>query len=241
MDYRITTFGERYAEVYDSGPERADTPDTVDFLAGLAGDGPALELAIGTGRVGLKLAQRGVRVDGIEASQAMVDKLRAKPGGDRLDVTIGNFADVGVHGKYRLIFLVYNTLSNLQTQDEQVRCFQNVAAHLEDGGLFVVEAGVPNLEHVRTGQYVEAEFVDLDEVGLDIARVDPITQRVDESHVVFGADGVRSYPVVTRYTWPSEMDLMARLAGLRLRERYGGWLRERFTAASRSQISVYER
>lgn len=241
MDYGITTFGERNAETYDSGPERADTPDTVDFLAELAGDGPALELAIGTGRVGLKLAQRGIRVDGIEASQAMVDKLRAKPGGDRLDVTIGNYADVDVRGKYRLIFLVFNTLSNLQTQDEQVRCFQNVAAHLEDDGLFVVEAGVPDLGQVRAGQYVEAEFVDLDAVGLDVARIDPITQRMDENHVVFGADGIRMYPVVTRYTWPSEMDLMARLAGMRLRERWGGWLREAFTAASRSQVSIYER
>jgi predicted TPR repeat methyltransferase len=241
MDYGVTTFGERNADTYDSGPERADTPHTVDRLVELADRGPALELAIGTGRVGLKLAQRGVRVDGIEASQAMVDKLRAKPGGDQLEVRIGNYADVDADGRYRLIFVVYNTLSNLQTQDEQVRCFANVAAHLEDGAVFVVEAGVPDLDELRARQYVHAEYVELDEVGFDVARIDPISQRVDENHVELGPNGIRNYPVVTRYTWPSEMDLMARLAGLRLRERWGGWLREPFTAASTSQISIYER
>ena len=199
-----------------------------------------LELAIGTGRIALPLAARGVRVDGIDLSTAMVDRLRAKPGGDELHVTIGDFADVAVEGRYRLVYVVFNTLFNLLTQDDQVRCFVNVAAHLTDDGAFVVEAAVPGpLFRLRDDQYVDAEAIDVDEVRLDVGRHDPVDQLLDESHVSLTASGVRLAPIVTRYAWPSELDLMARIAGLRLAERWGGWLGEPFTARSARHVSVY--
>lgn len=242
-DYRPeTSFDEDAAAVYDVTDAREDTPETVARLAELARGGPALELAIGTGRVALPLAARGIHVDGIDFSDAMVAQLRAKPGGDQLTVTMGNFADVPVAGTYRLIYLVFNTLSNLLTQDEQVRCFENVAAHLTNDGVFVVEAGVPTyLARLRDDQYVDAESVQVGEVWLDVGRHDPVKQLLVESHVHLSPAGVRVYPIVTRYAWPSELDLMARIAGLRLKDRWGGWNREPFTAASRDNISVYGR
>lgn len=233
------------AEAYDADPDvsqRADTAATVAFLKQLAGSGPALELAIGTGRVALPLAARGIRVDGIDFSEPMVAKLRAKPGGDQIAVTIGNFADVPVQGTYQLIYLVFNTLFNLLTQDEQVRCFENAAAHLADDGSFVVEAFVPTfLTRLRDDQYVDAEAIDVNEVRLDVGRHDPVAQLLEESHVVLSPAGVRVTPIVTRYAWPSELDLMARIAGLRLKERWAGWSREPFTGASRAHVSVYGR
>ncbi len=235
------TFGERFAEMYDRLTERADTPATVAFLDQLAGGGRALELAVGTGRIALPLAARGVHVDGVEISSEMVAKLRAKPGGDTIAVTMGDFADMPVSGTYRLVYVVFNTLFNLVTQDDQVRCFQNVAAHLADDGSFVVEAFVPDPTHFRDGQYVDAEAVGVDEVWLDVCRHDAATQRLDEVHVSLSAQGVRLYPVVTRYAWPSEIDLMARIAGLRLKERWSGWEREPFTSASLTHVSVYRR
>lgn len=241
----IMSFGEEDAEMYDTEPDvsqRADTSATVAFLAGLAGDGPALELAIGTGRVALPLAAQGIRVDGIDFSAAMVARLRAKPGGDRIAVTVGDFADVPVQGSYRLIYVVFNTLFNLLTQDDQVRCFEHVAAHLTDDGSFVVEAATPNdLLRLRNNQYVDAEALAVDEVRLDVGRFDAVTQRLEESHVVLSSEGVRVHPIVTRYAWPSELDLMARIAGLRLKERWGGWNREPFTSASNNHVSVYGR
>lgn len=234
-------FDERVAEFYDDISRREDTPATVAFLERLAGGGPALELGIGTGRVALPLAARGIRVDGIDISPAMVAELRAKPGGDRLSVTVGDFADVPVPGTYALVFVVFNSLCNLGTQDEQVRCFENVANHLDEGGSFVVEAFVPQPDWLRDGQYVHAEAVGADEVRLDVCRVDAVAQRLDESHVVLSSEGVRLHPVVTRYVWPSELDLMARIAGLRLKERWAGWSGEPFTAGSHTYVSVYER
>jgi SAM-dependent methyltransferase len=236
------SFGEDAAAVYDEYDHRDDTEATVAFLEQLARGGPALELAIGTGRVALPLAARGIRVDGIDLSPAMVAKLRAKPGGDQIAVTMGDFADVPVPATYRLIFVVFNTLFNLLTQDDQVRCFQNVAAHLTADGAFVVEAFVPTyLTRLRDDQYVDAEAIGVDEVRLDVGRHDPVAQRLEESHVVLSREGVRLYPIVTRYAWPSELDLMARIAGLRLKERWGGWTREPFTATSRAHVSVYGR
>jgi len=236
----VMSFGEEVAEIYDDAP-RGDEAEAVAFLEQLAGGGPALELAIGTGRIALPLAARGVRVDGIDISSAMVAKLRAKPGGDQLSVTIGDFADVPVEGTYRLIYVVFNTLFNLLTQEEQVRCFENVADHLTDDGSFVVEAGVPGwLYRLERNQHVDAEAIGVEEVRLDVARHDPVTQRLDESHVHLTRDGVRLYPIVTRYAWPSELDLMARIAGLRLKERWDGWQREPFTS-TRNCVSVYGR
>ena len=234
-------FGEEVAATYDDSP-RGDEAETVACLARLARGGPALELAIGTGRIGLPLAARGIRVDGIEISPAMVARLCAKPGGDRIAVTIGDFADVPVDGAYRLIFVVFNTLFNLLTQDDQVRCFENVAAHLAADGAFVVEAFVPAyLIRLRDDQYVDAERIEVGEVRLDIGRHDPVAQILDESHVILTREGVRLSPIVTRYAWPSELDLMARIAGLRLEHRWSGWQQEPFTAASRRHVSVYRR
>jgi SAM-dependent methyltransferase len=221
---------------------RGDEVSAVAFLAQRAGSGPALELAIGTGRIALPLAARGIRVDGIDLSPAMVDQLRAQPGGDQLSVTIGDFADVPVTGAYRLIFVVWNTFFNLLTQEDQVRCFENVAAHLTDEGSFVIEAYVPTfLYQLRNHQYVDAEAIEVDEVRLDLLRHDPAAQRIEESHVTLSPAGIRLNPVVQRYAWPSELDLMARLAGLRLKERWGGWERQPFTSGSSAHVSVYGR
>jgi len=234
-------FGERVAEIYDDFPS-GDTSATVAFLEQLARGGPALELAVGTGRVALPLAARGIRVDGIDISPAMVAKLRAKPGGDQLSVTIGDFADVPVQGTYRLVFVVFNTLFNLGTQEDQVRCFENVAAHLADDGSFVVEAFVPSfLYRLRDNQHVDAEAIEADEVRLDVLRHDPVTQHIDESHVSLSSEGVRLFPVAQRYAWPSELDLMARIARLHLKDRWAGWNREPFNSTSSTHVSVYGR
>ena len=236
------SFEEDTASTYDEIAMRGDEVATVAFLEQLADGNPALELAIGTGRVAVPLAARGVRVDGIDISTAMVAQLRAKPGGDQIRVTMGNFADVDVPDHYQLIFVVYNTLFNLLTQDEQVRCFENVAVHLSENGSFVVEAFVPNfLYRLRNDQYVDAEAIGTEEVRLDVGRHDSVTQRLDESHVSLSSAGIKFNPIVTRYSWPSELDLMARISGLRLKERWANWDREAFTATSASHVSVYGR
>lgn len=237
----MKSFGEAVAATYDN-ELRGDEAETVACLEQLADGGPVLELAIGTGRIGLPLAACGLRVDGVEQSAAMVARLRAKPGGDRIAVTMGDMADVPVSGSYRLIYIVFNTLFNLLTQDDQVRCFENVARHLTDDGRFLVEAAVPTSMHrLRNDQYVDAEAVELDRVTLDVARYDPVTQLLDECHVTLTPEGVRFMPIVTRFVWPSEMDLMARLAGLRLHGRWAGWQREPFDARSVRHVSVYRR
>lgn len=244
----VMSFGPDAAEVYDDvqrfskTPSRGDRDAAIALLEKLARGGPALELAIGTGWIALPLAARGIRVDGIELSAAMADRLRAKPGGDRISVTIGDMADVDVSGKYRLIFVVANSLFNLVTQDDQIRCFENVASHLEDEGVFLIEVFRPDfLYRLRDNQYVDSEGIEVDEVRLDVARHDPIAQRLDESHVILSRDRVRMNPVVTRYAWPSELDLMARIAGLRPKERWGGWNGEPFSAESRYLVAVYGR
>jgi SAM-dependent methyltransferase len=235
------SFGKDVAQL-DRDFQRGDEIAAIAFLEQLAGPGPALELGIGTGRIALPLAARGIRVDGIDLSSAMVDQLRAKPGGDQLSVTIGDFADVPVPGTYRLIFVVFNTLFNLLTQEDQVRCFENVAAHLTGDGSFVVEALVPAfLYRLRNNQYVDAEAIDVDEVRLDALRHDAATQMIEESHVSLSRAGVRLNPVVQRYAWPSELDLMARVAGLRLKGRWGGWDREPYNSSSSVHVSVYGR
>ncbi|MAF11474.1 SAM-dependent methyltransferase [Candidatus Poribacteria bacterium] len=235
------SFDEAAARSYDDS-QRGDEGAAVAFLAPLARSGPALEFGIGTGRIALPLATHGIRVDGIDISPAMVDQLRAKPGGDQLSVTIGDFADVPVPGDYRLIYVVFNTFFNLLTQADQVRCFENVAAHLREDGVFVIEAYVPAfLYRLRNDQYVDAESIQVDEVRLDVLRHDMATQTIDESHVTLSSAGVSLNPVVQRYAWPSELDLMARIAGLRLRERWSGWSREPFASTSSNCISVYGR
>ncbi len=230
---------EMLASLPPGGP-RGDEDVAVAFLAELADGGPVLELGVGSGRIALPLAATGVRVDGIDNSTAQVSRLRAKPGGDVMAITIGDLAEVGVEGKYRLIYLIFNTLGNLITQDNQMRCFENVADHLVDGGAFVVEIAPPNFEFgLRDSRTVETAALDVNFVALHAARHDPLTQTIHNNHVVLTRDRVRFYPLLYRYVWPSEMDLMARLAGLRLQERWGSWQREPFTAKSENSVSVY--
>ena len=239
--YRPETYGDRIAGVYDTMMTVLPDPaDCADRLAELAGPGPALELGVGTGRVALPLAARGVEVHGIDASAAMVEGLRAKPGGDAVTVTLGDFAGVPVEGSYPLVYVVFNTFFSLLTQDQQVGCFAAVAGRLAPGGAFVLTGFVPDPTLYSGGQSVRTTELGLDLVRLDAARHDPVAQRVDFQHVVLSGDGIRLYPGAVRYAWPSELDLMARLAGLRLRERWGGWRREPFGAASGGHVSVYE-
>ncbi len=243
-DYGPETYGDRIADVYDEWYGEAgflETGASLELLAELAGDGPVLELAIGTGRLALPLAERGIEVHGIDASAQMVAKLREKTGGDRIPVTMGDFADVGVDGAYRLIYVAFNTLFALLTQEDQLRCFANAAAHLSDDGVFLIEVFVPDLARFDRDQRFQTNSVSTTRVNLDASRHDPLGQRVDSVHVVLTEDGTRLYPVNLRYAFPSELDLMARLAGLELKERWGGWAREPFTASSRRHVSVYGR
>jgi len=239
-DYDEATYGERIADVYDTLSEvPTDTIESVAMLAELAGGGRVLELGIGTGRLALPLRQGGIDVEGIDASPAMVDRLLSKPGGREIPVTVGNFADLEVHGKFSLIFVAFNTFFALPSQEDQLRCFGAVSMHLGPGGAFLIEAFVPDLSQFDRGQRLHAMDVEMALVRIDAARHDPVAQRIVAQHVVFTEAGIRLYPVQLRYCWPSELDLMARLAGLRLENRWGGWLREPFTAASGRHVSVY--
>jgi SAM-dependent methyltransferase len=242
-EYGPSTYGDRIAEVYDAWfHPPTDTDAAVDFLADLAMSGPALELAIGTGRIALPLAAKGVEVHGIDASEAMVAKLREKPGGNEIPVTMGDFADVTVDGRYRLVFVVFNTLWALLTQEDQVRCVRNVANHLTDDGVFVVEAFVPDPARFDRNQRFQTRKVETNRVFLDASAHDAERQRVSSQIMVLeNGGGIRMFPVEVRYVWPSELDLMAQLAGLRLRERLSGWSREQPFAHPGWHVSVYER
>ncbi len=210
----------------------------VSVLEGLAGTGPVMELGIGTGRIALPLAARGIRVDGVEISTPVVERLRREPGGDQLTVTVGNFADVSYPDSYSLIYVVANALLNLYTQEDQIRCFANVAEHLSEGGVFVVEAYGPAFIQ-GLDEKVRAASIDADKVGLEMHRHDVARQIIEWSYVSLGGDAVHMRPIVQRYVWPSEMDLMAQIAGLKLKERWGGWRREPFGSKSKVQVSVY--
>ena len=235
-------FGEGVAARYDDDPEMFDAAvveSTVDFLAGLAGDGAALELGIGTGRIALPLARRGVPVHGIDLSTAMVARLKAKPGGEEIAVAIGDFATATVARSFTLAYLVFNTIMNLTTQDEQVACFRNVAAHLEPGGCFVIEVMIPGLQRLPPGEVFQPFTVTPTRLGFD--EYDVAVQGLVSHHysVVDGTFAVNSVPF--RYVWPSELDLMARIAGMTLRERWSGWKREPFTGESTRHVSVWEK
>lgn len=235
----FASFGPEVAARYDEDL-RGDEAETVEFLAAMAGEGPALELAIGTGRIALPLSAKGVRVDGIEQSEAMVERLRAKPGGAELDVAIGDMATVELPHRFSLVYLVFNTIHNLLTQDAQVRCFENAARHLDRDGVFVVETGVP-WRGPREGAYVEVPSVSLEEVRVSPHTYDAMTQVLDINHLRLSASGITMTPISLRLVYPSELDLMARIAGLRLRHRWAGWRHEPFTHESRRHVSVYER
>jgi SAM-dependent methyltransferase len=239
-EYRDSTYGDRIAGIYDELYEELfDKDEVVDVLAPLAGDGPALELAIGTGRIALPLAARGISVHGIDTSEAMVAKLRLKPGGDAIPVTMGDFADVGVDRDYPLVYVVFNTLFALRTQEDQVRCFANVARRLTPGGAFVVEAFFPDVARYDRGQRVHASSVQVDRLSLEASVHDPVKQTVQSQQVIFTQEGTALYPVALRYAWPSEMDLMAKLAGLDLQSRWGGWRGERVDPRTQKVVSIY--
>lgn len=236
------------AERYDSSSaemfEPAVVDPAVDLLAELADDGAALELGIGTGRIALPLSRRGVRVHGIDLSPAMVAQLRAKPGADEIEVTIGDFATTTVDGTFGVAYLVFNTIMNLTTQDEQVACFRNVAAHLEPGGCFVVEVGVPDLQRLPPGETIRP--FDISETHLGFDEYDVVNQGMVSHHYAIPDGDVNDgrltrHSVPFRYVWPAELDLMARLAGMRLRHRWDRWTREPFTSTSRSHVSVWEK
>ena len=211
----------------------------IDLLVELAGSGRALELGIGTGRIALPLAQRGVSVHGIELSKAMVARLRAKPGSEDIGVTIGDFATTTVDGTFSVAYLVFNTILNLTTQAAQVACFRNVAAHLEPGGCFVIEVGVPELQRLPPGETIRAFHVSETRWGFD--EYDVAIQGLTSHHFEIVDGRLERLSVPFRYAWPSELDLMAQLAGMRLRERWSGWKREPFTSDSRKHVSVWER
>jgi SAM-dependent methyltransferase len=237
-EYGPETYGERIADVYDQWYPDAP-PAMIDRLAELAGEGRVLELAIGTGRVALPLLTRGVEIHGVDVSESMVARLRAKQDGDRIPVSMGDFADVPAEGPFALVFIVFNTLFALLTQQDQVRCFRNVADRLEPGGAFVVEAFVPDLTRFDRGQRISVAEIEEGEVRLEAAKHDPVAQVVTVQHINLDSWGVQLRPVVLRYAWPAELDLMAALAGMELEARWGDWEGSAFTAASTGHVSVY--
>lgn len=236
--YDEATYGDRIADVYDEWYEPMDRA-AIEVLAKLASGGRALELGIGTGRIALPLASSGIEVHGIDASTAMVAKLRAKPGGQEIPVTMGDFAEVAVEGEFGLVFVVFTTFFSLLEQVDQIRCFANVAKHLSADGVFLVEAFVPDMTRFVGHQALRTVTISESEVRLDASLIDPVKQQIVSQHIALGENGVRLYPVRIRYAWPSEMDLMARLGGLVLRQRWGGWDRSAFTADSSRHISLY--
>jgi len=245
MDDADGYFGERIAASYDEDVagdfEPWELDAAVGLLAELAGAGRALELAIGTGRVALPLAARGAAVEGVDASGAMVGRLRAKPGGDAIPVTIGDMAEVPVSGPFRLVYLVFNTLFGLLSQERQADCFRSVARVLEPGGAFVIECFVPDLTRYDHGQRVHTRAVTEDSAVLELSLHDAVEQLITIQAVTLDGQGMHLRPIALRYSWPGELDLMAGQAGLRLSERYGDWDRRPFDAASRGHVSVYQR
>lgn len=241
MDFDETTFGKLYADEYDTLHDPGTTDESVELIAALAGGKKLLEFAIGTGRMALPLAAKGFDVSGIEGSADMVEKLRAKPGGADIPVTIGDMATAAIEGEFDFVFLVFNTLFNLTTQDAQVKCFQNAARHLRPGGQFLVETFVPDMERFSDTNSARTLDVDDGSAWLELAKHDPVSQRVDFQRVRFSENGSQLFPLQMRYAWPQEIDLMAGLAGMTLEHRWGGWTREPFTRHSKMHVSVYRK
>lgn len=240
VDYSEKTYGERIAGVYDQWYSEFDKA-AIEVLFKLSKGGRVLELGIGTGRIALPLSRTGVAVEGIDASEAMVARLHSKPGGKNIPVTLGNFAEVAVEGDFSLIYVVFNTFFALLTQAEQVRCFQKVARHLTADGVFLIEAFVPDLTRFTGGQATRTVNIDDQCVQMDVSQLELDKQLISSQHVVLTNQETQFYPVKLRYVWPSEMDLMAKLSRLKLKERWSDWKKSPFTAASGKHISIYER
>ena len=245
MNKSASAYGDRWAEVYDEIHAHLCTPEAigpaVDLLAELAGDGRALELGVGTGRIALPLARRGIAVEGLAASTAMVAKLRRKPGGSDIGVHIGDFGQFDLGSTLSVVFVVFNTFFALTSQDQQVNCLRSISRHLTADGTLLIEAFVPDMGRFDGGQHISAGIVEEGRVSIHLDRHDPVTQTVASTHLCLTPGGVQMYPVAIRYAWPSELDLMARLAGMRLRCRWADWHRSPFTASSPAHVSVYER
>jgi SAM-dependent methyltransferase len=237
-EYEASTYDQRTAEMYDELYGEFD-PASVELLAELAGEGTALELGIGTGRIALPLREKGISVGGIDASDAMLSKLRTKPAGDEIEVWKGSFTKFSLGKRFSLIYVVFNTFFDLLTQEAQVRCFKSVKQHLSPTGVFLIEAFVPDLCRYIDGQTVRALQWSEQGARLEVSQVDPLAQQVTSQHVLLAEGGIRLFPVKLRYAWPSELDLMAQLAGLVLHHRWGSWSREAFTKDSQKHISVY--
>jgi SAM-dependent methyltransferase len=244
--FDIAAYGDSIAEYYDEHSAQLEIEPTLAVLSELGGAGPALELGIGTGRIALPLSERGMHIEGIECSSKMIEQLRRKPGSERIAVSLGNLRDVS-GGPYRLVFAVFNTFHFLLTQRDQLTCFKNVARSLAPGGIFVIETSIPDMHRFNAGspqlpygQYVETQAIEGSRVVLDSMTVDPHAQLLTAVEISLSDDGVRVYPVQMRYAWPAELDLMAELAGLSLRERWAGWRKERLTYSSHLYVSIYE-
>jgi SAM-dependent methyltransferase len=233
-----STYGDRIAPVYDEWYGEYE-PAIIDTLSELAQGGRTLELGIGSGRIALPLHHSGIEIQGIDASEAMLARLKEKPGGEDIQVTLGNFADVDVEGQFKLIYVVFNTFFALGTQDEQVQCFKNVVDRLTPDGSFLIEAFVPDMARFIDQQSVRVGRMEVDEVFIDVSQLDMLNQQVSSQHIVLSEEGVHLYPVKLRYAWPAELDLMARLANLTLKERWGSWGKEPYTNESTRHISVY--
>ena len=240
---RPNYFAQGIARRYDEDSKEMFDPaviaETVDFLAGLAGDGAALEFAIGTGRIALPLSARGVRVHGIDLSADMLAQLAQKPGATEIGFTEGDFTSTRVDGPFRLVYLVYNTIGNVTTQEAQVECFANAAAHLEPGGCFVIEVIVPQLQRLPPGETVQVFTFTPTRIGFD--EIDVANQLGVSHHIWLGGDEPRRFSMPWRYVWPAELDLMARLAGMHLKERWADWGRQAFTSHSGKHVSVWEK
>jgi SAM-dependent methyltransferase len=240
--YGPSTYGDRIAEVYDDWyGTRLDPTEAVDFLASFARGGRVLELGIGTGRVALPLSERGVDVSGIDASTRMVDRLRAKPGGADIPVTIGDFADVPADGTFSLVFIAFTTFFALPSQDAQLHCLRRVAEVLEPDGHFVLDVFVPDVTRFSFGQSTTTLETDTDHVLFDAMRHDPLAQVIEGNHVLVTEHSTSLFPLRIRYCWPSELDLIARLSGLELEERFASYDRSPFDARSTRHVSVYRR
>jgi SAM-dependent methyltransferase len=239
LDYSAKTYGERIADVYDQWYSEFD-PAAIDFLAELAHGGKVLELGIGTGRIALPLAKTEVVVQGVDASESMVARLHSKPGGENIPITIASLPNIPVDGQFSLIYVVFNTFYCLLTQQEQICCFQNVASHLSPDGAFVIEAFVPDMKLFTSSQALRVTQINDKDVQIDASQIEMDKQVITAQHIVLTEQGTHFYPVKLRYVWPSEMDLMAQLNHMRLRERWDGWTKNPFTARSGKHISIYE-